>query len=78
MKKAFIGLSIAAVLLVCSCATREGRNTQKGADIEVTVGGAVSGQAVGSHTGARPIGATLLGRLLASARQNLTGSETIY
>ncbi len=49
MKKTFVGLSIAALLLVCSCATGGDRNAQKGGNIEVTVGGAVSGQAVGSH-----------------------------
>jgi hypothetical protein len=50
MKKAFIGLCIAAVLLVCSCATENGRNSQNGVSIEA-VGGVVSGQAVGGHTG---------------------------
>ncbi len=53
MKKALIGLCIVAVFLVCSCATEEGRNTQKGGTIEVIGGGAVAGQAaVGGHTGA--------------------------
>jgi len=52
MKKVLIGLCIVAVLLVCSCATGEGRNSQKGGTIEVISGGAVAGQAaVGGHTG---------------------------
>ena len=50
MKKAFVGLSIVAVLLVCSCATEGGHGAQRGGNIEIIGGGAVSGQAVGSHT----------------------------
>jgi hypothetical protein len=52
MKKAFVGLCIVAVLLVCSCATEGGRTAQNGGPIEVIGCGAVSGQAVGGHTGA--------------------------
>ncbi len=48
MKKAFIGLSIAALLLMCSCATEDGRNTGSGVGIE-SIGGVVSGQAVVGH-----------------------------
>jgi hypothetical protein len=52
MKKAFVGLCIVVVLLVCSCATEEGYNRQKGPPIEVIGGGAVAVQAVGGRTGA--------------------------
>ncbi len=49
--KVLVGLCIIAALLLCSCATEGGRDTQNGVTIEA-IGGSVSGQAGVGHAGA--------------------------